>query len=306
MKPRVLVTGGTGFVGSHLVRLLQLNDYEVAVLLRPDGTPRRIADLLPSCQVIWGDLSDVSRMSSSVFSFQPEVVLHFAWTGVGGQARNEPTQVHNATNSMRFLELVADAGCKCYIAAGSQAEYGPWPHAITEETATRPTTLYGSCKLQHCLESAEFCAQRNIRFAWLRLFSLYGPDDSPDWMIPYVITTIAKGLRPALTAGEQRWDYLYVEDAAEAILAVLMQRAAQGIFNLGSGQCYRLRMVIEELRDLINPSVELGFGDIPYRTDQVMYLLADISKLTKATGWHPQTSIFEGLRRTVSWYTKAT
>jgi nucleoside-diphosphate-sugar epimerase len=135
---------------------------------------------------------------------------------------------------------------------------------------------------------------------------LYGPDDNPDWVIPYVITTVAKGLRPALTAGEQLWDYLYVEDAAEAILAVLTRPTAEGIFNIGSGQCYHLRTLIEELRNSINPSVDLGFGEIPYRSDQVMHLLADISKLTKATGWYPRTSISEGLKRTVSWYTKAT
>jgi UDP-glucose 4-epimerase len=146
------------------------------------------------------------------------------------------------------------------------------------------------------------CDLYDMRFVWLRLFSAYGPGDDPGWMIPYVILTLLRGERPALTAGEQRWDYLFVEDAAEAICRVSIRPDAQGVFNLGSGEAHTVRSIVELVRDLIDPDLPLGFGEVPYRPDQIMHLQAEILRLGEATGWSPQVGLDEGLRRTVDWY----
>ena len=141
-----------------------------------------------------------------------------------------------------------------------------------------------------------------LRFAWLRLFSAYGAMDDRSWLIPHVILTLLRGERPSLILDEQRCDYLYVEDAVEAIWRAAITPGAQGIFNLGSGEAYTIRSIAERIRDLIDPSLPLGFGEVPYRPDQIMHLQADITKLKKATSWKPRTSIDDGLRQTVEWY----
>ena len=128
--------------------------------------------------------------------------------------------------------------------------------------------------------------------------------DNPEWLIPYLIKTLAKKDRPQLTSAEQLWDYIYIEDVAAAIRAVLDSKSASGIFNLGSGNAYRLKSIIEEIRDLIDPSLPLGFGEIKYRSDQVMHLEADISKLSVTTGWVPKINIRDGIKKTVAWYTQ--
>ena len=108
--------------------------------------------------------------------------------------------------------------------------------------------------------------------------------------------------RPSLTLGEQLWDYLYVRDAAEAVYRLGTTPTAEGVFNLGSGQVHTIRHIVERIRDMIDPGLPLGFGEVPYRPDQVMHLQADIAKLTAATGWTPRTSLEDGLAATVQWH----
>ena len=93
-----------------------------------------------------------------------------------------------------------------------------------------------------------------------------------------------------------------MEDAVEAIWQVAASPKATGIFNLGSGEAYAIRSIVERIRDLIDPDLLLGFGEVPYRPDQIMHLQADISRLREVSGWSPQVSLDEGLRRTVKWY----
>ena len=102
-----------------------------------------------------------------------------------------------------------------------------------------------------------------------------------------------------MTRGEQLWDFLHVEDAARAFVAAA-ESHTNGVFNLGSGEANPLRKVIEMVRDLINPALPLGFGEVPYRPDQVMCLQADIMRITSETGWRPQTPLLEGLAKCVA------
>jgi nucleoside-diphosphate-sugar epimerase len=136
----------------------------------------------------------------------------------------------------------------------------------------------------------------------LRLFSSYGPGDNPSWMITGLIDRLLHGERPRLTLGEQRWDYLHVRDVARALVAVLETPTATGPFNLGSGVALPLRDIMESVRDMIDPRLPLGIGEIPYRPDQVMHLEADPSRLMEATGWRPQTPLADGLRETIAWH----
>jgi nucleoside-diphosphate-sugar epimerase len=143
------------------------------------------------------------------------------------------------------------------------------------------------------------------RILWFRLFSAYGPKDNPNHLLPHLIDSLLNGACPPLTLGEQKWDYLYVEDAVEALIAAAMSPKANGIFNLASGQVHSLRAVIESARDQIDPHIVLQFGALPYRPDQVMHLEGKIGRLEYAAGWRPQISLTDGLRRTVAWYKKA-
>jgi nucleoside-diphosphate-sugar epimerase len=298
----VFVTGATGFLGSCVTERLVQRGADVAVLLRKTSDTWRIRDILPGLRVIEGDLRDLGAARAAIEAFRPNVIAHLAWYGVGNESRDDPAQLDaNLLSSVSLLRLGLELKCGAWIGIGSQAEYGPQNRRLDENAPTNPTTTYGTVKLSVGLLARQLAAGTAMRVAWLRLFSTYGPKDNPGWMIPYLISTLRRGTRPSLTACEQRWDYLYVEDAADAVCDVAAAPDAQGVFNLGSGQVYLLREIVERVRDLVNPAQPLGIGDIPYRPDQVMYLQADISRLQRATGWMPKVSLEEGLRRTVRW-----
>lgn len=299
---RILLTGATGFLGSHLFSRLLKEQVEIGIIKRGESRSWRIDPIPPKVRIIPGDLRAFENLQQAVANFGADTLIHAAWAGVMNRQRNEPAQIEqNVLPTVQLLQTALNSGCRNFIGLGSQAEYGPLNKLISETEATRPTTIYGAAKLATSILAEQLCAQAGARFAWVRVFSTYGPMEDPDWMIPYVIRKFLAGEKPSLTACEQRWDFLHAEDAAEALWSLAKTRAA-GVFNLGSGQVYTLRQVVEQIRNRINPALPIGFGEVPYRADQVMHLQADISKLTRATGWKPASSLESGLADDIAWH----
>ncbi len=301
MIRRVLLTGASGFLGAYVARELVAQGFPTSVLLR-GALPERLQPVAEKLTIIQGDLQQVAGWAEQAKAFAPEAVIHMAWLGVANTARNDITQADNVPATLRLAALAQSWGAKHFIGAGSQAEYGPINKLCREDDPARPTTLYGHAKLAASAMTQAYCAQQDMRFAWLRIFSTYGPEDHPGWMIPSLINALLAGACPELTKGEQLWDFLHARDAAAAFVAVLRHDKATGVFNLGSGEAPPLAETITHIRDSIDPRLALGFGKIPYRHDQVMHLQADIARLKMATGWMPKIGLAEGLQETVAWY----
>jgi nucleoside-diphosphate-sugar epimerase len=300
----MLVTGASGFIGARVAERLHARGHTVALLLKSPRPGDRAAGLYSNCELMRGDLNDPASYAEAVRAYKADTVIHAAWAGVDGGRRNEFLQVGNITAAARLLEECIAAGARHFVGIGSQAEYGPHEIPLTETVEARPTTLYGCSKLAACQITQTICRMANARHAWIRIFSTYGPRDNPNWLIPGIIRKLLKSEVPPLTAGEQQWDFLFVDDAADAIVAVAETAAAFGVFNLGSGESPSLRQTITMLRDLINSDLELGFGQVPYRPDQVMFLKADIGRLMRTTGWSPKVDLQTGLKQTVQWFSE--
>jgi len=300
---RCLVTGATGHVGAALTRGLLDRSCEVAVLVRPQSDLWRLGGVLDRVTVLRGALGDLGGAQAGLSEWKSEAVFHLAWSGVTGAFRNDTDQItRNVSGSLELFEAARAAGMKTWVGVGSQAEYGPVSGTLREDLTPHPETAYGVAKLCLGLLTAKLCAMTDTRFVWLRLLATYGPGDDARHLLPHVITQLLEGKRPALTPGEQRWDYLYIDDAIEAVCRLVLDTDAAGIFNLGAGESHTVRAWVERARDLIDPSLPLGLGEVPYRPDQVMHLEADVSKLRAATGWRPRVGMDEGLRRTVDWH----
>lgn len=298
---RAFLTGATGFLGSYVAQDLIDHGHQVSVLLRPDSHAWRLKEILPRLNVILGSLDHLEQVRPALGQANAECVFHLAWEGVGNADRNNPTQARNISRTLELAALTAKLDARCFIGAGSQAEYGPHVRAIWETDKTRPTTLYGKAKLAAGDMTAQLLQGDGVRFAWLRVFSTYGPKDAEHWLIPSLIRTLRGGRPMALTACEQSWGFLYATDAASAFRLVAEDQGASGIYNVGSLDAPPLRDTVNILRDLVDPAAELGFGELPYRPDQVMVLQANVDRLL-ALGWRPQVPLPLGLRSTVEWY----
>lgn len=296
---RIFLTGATGFLGSKILRRLLCDGHTAAALVRPESDRRRIKDCLERTMVLDGRMEEVDHWRGALEDFQPQVIIHAAWSGVANTDRNNPRQAENVAAATRLAALSAELDTDGFVGLGSQSEYGVVNGPVDETAPTHPTTLYGTSKLAAHQLCAAICAQSGMRCSWVRVFSTYGPDDNHGWLFPSVLAAFRNGEHPSLTRCEQKWDYLYGDDAASAIVAVAVTDKADGVFNLGSGQAPPLKKTVELLRDLAAPGAALGFGELPFRNDQVMHLQADVTRLTKVTGWTPRWSLREGLAETV-------
>ena len=300
---KCFVTGANGFVGSHVVRMLVESRIPTAVLVRNSASCRNLVHLLSDVEVFCGDMHDESVLSGALQAFRPDTILHLGWTGVASGNRNETLQLCNLQTSIKLVQLAKNFGVGTIVALGSQAEYGPKESAMDEHAACAPNTLYGAAKLASSTIGIQLCKLNKIRFVWLRLFSCFGPGDHSGAMIPSLIATLLAGEKPSLTSARQNWDYLYVDDAARAVIHSAVNSNLEGIFNLGSGNAVELRQIIECIRDQIDSSLPLGFGEIAQNPDAPKHLEANIGKLV-ASGWKPETSLLEGIKTTIDWVKK--
>lgn len=296
---RAVLTGATGAIGWYVAEAFIKSGVPTMALLRRAPGDDGLPDGLPVEHRLIGSLHDPG-VARQVRAFRPTTFIHCAWHGVPGRQRNEPDQfLENIPLTLNALSLARSAGCTHWIGLGSQAEYGARQHRICEAQPPAPVTAYGQSKLAASIIAAGLCAAWNMSFSWLRVFSTYGPRDSADWLLAYVIREFRSGRRPRLTPCEQVWDYLYTRDAAAAVLAVARRRA-EGTYNLGSGTARPLKEFVETIRQLMPEAPEPDYGAVPYRPDQVMHLEASIHRIVAATGWQPTTPLFEGLRECLS------
>jgi nucleoside-diphosphate-sugar epimerase len=299
MSKRVVITGATGFIGASIVREFLHAGVTVIVLTRESSNRSRLDDLRSEIEFVEYSSLDDQHLSVSKISKGADVFVHCAWSGVAGSDRNEPFQITtNIPATIHSVSLAAKLGCQHWIGLGSQAEYGNLNYKISESSPTLPTTLYGKAKLAASISALDLCDAYNLTGSWMRVFSIYGPHDAPNWLIPYVIQEFLAHRAPKLTPCEQLWDYLYVQDAGKAVAAVA-ERNAAGTFNLGSGSSLPLKTYIDTIRKILGISLIPEYGAIDYRSDQVMHLEADVIKLTKSTGWIPSVDLIEGLTQTI-------
>ncbi len=165
-----------------------------------------------------------------------------------------------------------------------------------------PENGYGIAKLCAGQMSRILCEQKQIEHIWTRILSIYGPYDGENTMIMSSIGKLLRGEKPALTKGEQQWDYLYSKDAGYAMYLLGEKGVSGKVYCIGSGKTRCLAEYVKVLRDSISTELPLGFGEIAYAPKQVMHLCADISDLTNDTGFIPQYSFEEGIKETIEWY----
>ena len=294
---KIVITGATGMIGTVLTRCAVKEDIEVLCIVRKDSG--RLSNIHQS-DLVKVEYCDINEYCSLNINSSYNLFFHLAWEKTFGSSRDDvDTQVNNIQYTLDAVRLAKRLGCKKFIGAGSQAEYGIVTEPLKPETPVNPESGYGIAKYAAGKLSRLLCSQLGVQFNWVRILSVFGPLDSANTLIMYTINELYAGRSPELTKCEQVWDYLYCDDAARALLAVGKNGVDGKIYPLGSGNGRKLSEYIEVMRDIIVPGATLQFGKKEYYPHQPMYLCTDISELSQDTGWKPEISFEDGIKRTI-------
>jgi nucleoside-diphosphate-sugar epimerase len=228
---------------------------------------------------------------------------HLGWTNTDKDGRNDSVkQGLNIDYTLKALKAAKKTGCKLFVGAGSQAEYGRYDIPISEDFEPRPETQYGKAKLEAGKVSAQESSILGIKHVWTRIFSAYGPHDQTHTMIMYCIGKFLKKEKASFTACTQIWDYIYSTDAAKAIISAGQNGRHKEVYNIGSGTGRELKEYVNIIADLTGGVSKIGFGDIKTPDKGLMNLTANISKISGETGFCPSVNFEDGIKETIKWY----
>lgn len=297
---KAIVTGATGMIGWNLIKYLTGQGMEVLAIVNPLSKRK---GCIPKHKCVTIIECDLSNLMSIELDDVYDQFYHLGWKGTYGESREDLyLQEQNIREALIAVDFAAKAGCKVFVGAGSQAEYGAnYNEKLNGSLPARPESGYGIGKYTAGIMTRKRCVQLGIRHQWVRILSIYGPGDGNHTMVMSSVQQMLSGKVPAYTAGEQEWDYLYVEDAAEALYQIAEKGIDQKIYCLGNGNTRLLKDYIRDIRDVAAPSLEIKFGELPYAQHQVMYLCADLTELQNDTGFTVKTEFKEGMRKTLNW-----
>jgi nucleoside-diphosphate-sugar epimerase len=300
MGKTILLTGATGFLGSHLAeKFIQTGDKVIALKRQPSDTWR--------CSEFGGHITwinhDENDWKEEVLKHQPAVFIHSAWSGVSAAYRSQwKDQLKNLDFLFDLLELAKTCNAQKFIGLGSQAEYGFFDGKIDESFPAQPNSAYGLVKLMAMEAVKCFCDEHHIDWIWLRLFPFYGERESIEWFIPILVKNIYRQSQMNMTKGEQQYAYLYVKDFADWMIAITQKKISSGIYNISSKYPRPLKAVVEKVIGIMAPQEhQINFGALPYRLNQPMLLAGSIEKLEKEIGSLPESDFEENLRHTVNY-----
>ena len=299
VRQRVLVTGGRGFLGSHVVRTLRACNRDVAVLTRA-AAATIAGDDHRAVTVISGSLQDSERLRDQLAAWQPDACIHLAWNVEPGRYLDSPENLQALNGTLTLLQALIEAGCRSVAMAGTCAEYdtdGGW---LTEETPLRPRTLYAASKASGSMLVQQIAKESGTSVAWARIFYPYGPFEDLRRAVPALILSLLNGRRFAASTGDQVRDYVYGSDVASAFVTLIDQDAS-GAFNVASGVPISIRQLMETIGDKLGGRELIDFGAAPPRAWEPRFIAGDISRL-ESLGWSPQYTLDRGLDDTIAWW----
>ncbi len=305
---KALVTGGSGFVGRHMIDALVKRGVRPRVIDNFSCSSKAsFKPYLSKVELVDGDIRDPKAVKRAVAGV--DVVYHFAAIRSVVKSVEDPMLSHevNATGALLLLHHAAQARVKHFIFTSTSAVYGAAiSHKQHEDGEKRPMSPYGIAKL-----AAEYYAKYATEALGLpttscRIFNVYGPRQNPEskysLVVPGVMSKIVKNERPLIDGkGDQARDFVYIGDVVDAFLKMTGDRRAFGkIYNLGSGKATSINTLVRTLLKLSGSTLVPVHG--PRRPGDPDLTCADISRIKRELGWAPKVTLENGLKEAVSWY----
>jgi UDP-glucose 4-epimerase len=291
---KVLVTGGSGFIGAHLCRRL------IACGARLHAVSRELRQSENEHLHWWqADFRDMAAVRQ-IFKFvQPDIVFHLASHVAGAREHGVvlPTFYDNLASTVHLLTAASETGCQRVVLASSSEE----PQGIDD--ATFACSPYAAAKWASSIYGRMFYELFQLPVVMPRIFMTYGPNQKDtDKLVPFVVLQLLHGETPRLSSGRRLADWIYVDDVIEGLLRAAVRPGIEGCaFDLGSGSLVSVRAIVEQIVEIVGASVEPAFGALPDRPFE-QERVADTSFLSNKLGYQPRTSLKIGLETTVASY----
>ncbi len=291
---KILVTGASGFIGTHLCNKLYINGAEIHGI-------SRIKHSEGASNIRWwqGDLADIKIARRILSEIKPDIIFHLASHVAGSRDLDHvlPTFHSNLTTTVNILNVATDLMCNKIIITGSLEEPGPG------DSGAIPSSPYAAAKWAGSAYARMFHALYKTPVVLARLFMVYGPGQRDlTKLIPYVTLSLLRNQSPKLSSGKRDVDWIYVEDVVDGLIATALTPNIEGsIIDIGSGDLISIRTVVEHLSNLIRSKGDPLFGALQDRPmEQVR--TANVAETFAKTGWRPAMYLEKGLALTVNWY----
>jgi len=295
---KVVITGANGFIGRKLIEKLISQETAIYALDCVDNLPIH-SELLKYYKC---NLEENTLPFDQDF-INIDVLFHFAWNGVHPDYRNDyERQLKNITSLINVLSFANNHSVSRVIIPGAASEYAISAMPITGNNAPGAVDGYGAVKSACHVIARTWSKQNNLPLIWVIPSSVYGPGRNDNNALTYTIKTLLKGEKPSYTALEQRWDYIYINDFINALVLIAEKGIAGKNYAVGFGVAKELRDYITVIRDSIDPNLPLGIGEKPYKSGKPDNSEMDISELQEDTGFVPEFSFENGIKRTIEYF----
>ncbi|MFT4164467.1 MAG: NAD(P)-dependent oxidoreductase [Microlunatus sp.] len=290
---RILVTGGSGFIGRWVVEALRKKHADVFVCTR---TPSRVTDVA-------GDLLQLDAPETLVAKVRPDIIVHAAWCVEPDRFWFTPANLDWGAVTLRLARVAAEMGVRRFVGIGTCFEYD-WPiegQCCEATTPIRPTTLYATTKDSVRRVIQEYAKGGGFEFAWARLFYLFGPYEHPKRLVASVASRLARNLPAPLSSGTAVRDFMDVRDAGAAVAALALS-SVTGAVNIGSGEATKVIDLARQLQAIAGGTGQLQIGGWPDRAEEPARIVADVFRLRDEVGFKPAASLSERLQETFHWW----
>ncbi len=304
-KRTALVTGGSGFIGAHLVKTLLAKNYDVNLITRKNTDFWRLEKELKFLKINEVSFLDIESLTFLFKKIKPSYIFHLAAYGNYENEKDISKIIEtDIIATKNLLEASLNIDYKCFVNTGSSSEYGFKKKPMKETDILEPVSFYAAAKASSTLLCSVFAKQFNKNIVTLRPFSVYGPWEKESRLIPVVIKSSLNDKTVLLTPGTVKRDFIYVEDIVNAyIKAAGTRKNFKGeVFNIGTGVQHSNKDIIRIVEKITGRRLKVQSGKFKKRYWDTDYWVADVNKTKKYLKWHPKYTLEDGLRETIKWY----
>ena len=307
-KKRVLITGGTGFIGSNFVyKFLDLG-YDVHLIVRPESNFWRIEPIKKKVKLHYINLTNTEDVNKFILNLKPQIILHFAAYGAY-QSKQQDVKLTIDTNLLGTVNLVnalSKIKFDCLIYTGSSSEYGIKNRPMKESDILNPVNLYGITKAAATMYCQYMSKKLDLPIVIMRPFAVYGYFEDKDRLIPTVIKACLTNTELNLSTSYSVRDFIFIEDIIDAYLKAInsIQKIQGEIFNLGTGEQTEIAQIVNFVKQFAHSLIEPHYGKVMPAQIEPKTWIADILKAKKLLNWQPKYDLGVGLRKDVEWFKK--